>query len=88
MPDSPRRGIIREHEFEMQLSALVPNLEEADDFVAAAEDLLSDDPSIGMPLSTDDIWILPMAPIRGADVWLYYRFDERTVVFLAILPFD
>jgi len=41
-----------------------------------------------MPLSTDDIWILPMAPIRGTDVWLYYRFDESTVVFLAILAFD
>ena len=36
----PRRSIVREHEFEEQLDALVCNAEEADEYVNAAEYLL------------------------------------------------
>ena len=32
----------------------------------------------------DGIWFLPMAPIRGAQVALYYTFDDSTVTLLAI----
>lgn len=45
--DEPRRSVVREHEFEEQLSAIIVDAEEADGFVAGAENLLSRDPEIG-----------------------------------------
>jgi hypothetical protein len=85
----PRREIVREHEFEEQLRTLIPNEEEADDYTAAAEDILASDPRQGVEVSPErSIWILPMAPVRGAGVSLFYTFDETSVTFLAILPFD
>ena len=50
---SPLRSIVREHEFEEQLSALICNVEEADDFVMAAERVLS---QIGIDHLFDDIF--------------------------------
>ena len=89
MPDFPRLEIIHEHEFEEQLAALIPDAEEADDFTAAAEDLLSRDPRSGFVASLKlGIWILPMFPIRGRQVTLYYTFDERAVTLLSIVAFD
>ena len=71
MSDFPRLEIIHEHEFEEQLAALIPDAEEADDFTAAAEDLLSRDPRSGFVASLKlGIWILPMFPIRGRQVTL------------------
>ena len=82
----PRRSIVREHLFEDSLATLFPLIEEADEFVAAAEDVLSEDPELGRPLR-DGVWMLPMNAVRGADVWLYYAFDEETVTFLAIAKY-
>ena len=85
----PRRDVFREEEFNEQLRALIPDFEEADEFTAGAEDLLSREPEIGVPATSDDsIWILPMPPVRGRRVTLYYTFDQTSVVFLCILPFD
>jgi hypothetical protein len=89
MPDLPPRGIIREHEFEEQLFALFGEVERADKFTAAAEDLLARLPKSGMPCEpTETIWYLPMSPVKNRRVSLYYSFDEKWVVFLAILAFD
>jgi hypothetical protein len=89
MPDLPRRTVIREHEFDEQLRALIVDMEEADEFTAGAEDLLARHPESGMPAAHDrSVWYLPMSPVRGQRVSLFYGFDESTVVFLAILPFD
>ena len=85
----PQRNIVREIEFEEQLHALIVDAEEADEFTEAAETVLANDPRAGMPASRDgSIWYLPMQPVRGRRVSLYYNFDESVVVFLAILGFD
>jgi len=89
MPDLPPRGIIREHEFEEQLFALFGDVERADKFTAAAEDLLARLPESGVPCEPSGaIWYLPMSPVGNYRVSLFYIFDEHSVVFLAILPFD
>jgi hypothetical protein len=64
----------------------MPNAAAADDFTLGAEVILSLDPRIGTPASEEfGIWLLPMAPVRGRSVTLYYSFDEASVEFLAIL---
>ena len=89
MPGLPRREVSREHEFEEQLAALIPDAEGADEFTAGAEDLLARKPESGLPASRDgSIWQLPMCPVRGRRVSLFYSFDKSAVVLLAILAFD
>lgn len=71
------------------MERLLVDMEEADDFTAAAEFLLAEDPRRGMPASEDGrIWYLPMMPVRGRRVSLFYSFDETSVFFLAMLPHD
>ena len=85
-----QRSIIREQEFEEQLDALLVNAEEADDFVMAAESVLSQFPDIG-ELVADfprKIWKLPMAPVRGRAVALFYTFNEQYVIFLYVVAYD
>ena len=85
----PQRIVIREQEFEEQLEALLVNMEEADAFTLGAEIVLALDPLIGTPASSDgSIWHLPMPPVRGLRVSLFYTFDESVVVFLAIVAHD
>ena len=85
----PRRAIVREHEFDEQLEALLVNMEEADEFTAVAEDLLSRDPLTGVPASRDgSVWYLAMPLVRGRRVSLFYAFDDATVTFLSILAYD
>ena len=89
MPDEPLREVIREHEFEEQLERLLPNMEEADGFTLGAEFVLAREPRDGVPADADgSIWALPMCPVGGRQVTLYYTFDERTVTFVAILPHE
>ena len=88
MSDLPRLEIIHEHEFEEQLAALVPDVERADEFTAAAEDLLSRLPRSGLPASRDgSVWGLPMSPLGGRQVTLYYTIDENSVTLLSIVAF-
>lgn len=89
MPYEPLREIIREHEFEEQLAALISNTEDADKFTLGAEYVLAREPRDGVPAFPDEsVWLLPMSPVRGRQVTLYYTFDETTVVFLSILASD
>ncbi len=89
MSELPQREIIREHEFEEQLSALIPDLRTADDFVAAAETVLAYDPTLGAPVTSDaTIWVLSMPPIEENSIVLYYQFDESTVTLLYIVALD
>ena len=87
---APQRSIIREHEFEEQLDALICNAEEADEFVAAAEEVLSHAPTMGTLVadSPREIWRLPMAPVRDRAVMLYYSFNEQFVIFLYVVAYD
>jgi hypothetical protein len=79
------RSIVREPEFEEELARLIPNEEEADDFLQAAELILAHDPEVGTHAEGTDVWLLPMAPVRDAEVYLYYTFDVEAVYFVAIL---
>ena len=84
MADHLRR-VIREYRFERELQALIADAADADRFVEGAEFLLVRDPEIGFQLEPgSDIWFLPMAPIHGEQVSLYYTFDEETVWLLSI----
>jgi hypothetical protein len=79
-----RRSIIREPEFEEQLQRLIPSAEEADDSTLGAECVLSIDPLVGSQAS-ESVWVLPMFPVRGSEVNLYYSFDDLNVYFLGII---
>jgi hypothetical protein len=85
MPEFPMREVIREADFEEQVAALIPDIEKADLFMAAAEELLAREPRDGLPASKDgSVWYLPMSPIRGKTVALYYTFDVTAVTLIAI----
>jgi hypothetical protein len=82
------RTVIREHSFERNLAALFSDEREADDFVEAAEYILARNPKAGLLLYPNgSVWFLPMAPISGAQVSLYYTFDDRTVWLFALKTF-
>ena len=75
------RSIIREEEFEESLRALFEIPPEADEFTMAAEILLSEDPLAGTVANLGgNIRSLPMPPVDGKTVVLYYTFDETTVL--------
>lgn len=83
--EKPLRSVIREFHFEKDLAELIGDFADADDFVAGAEWLLSRNPEIGF--RTDEgsaVWFLPMAPIGGEQVALYYTFDDATVWLISI----
>jgi len=79
------RSVVREHHFERDLAELIGDLETADDFVAGAEWLLAQNPEIGFPIAEGSaVWLLPMAPIAGEQVALYYAFDDSTVWLISL----
>ncbi len=79
------RQVIREHRFERELRALIDKAIPADQFVEAAEFLLARDPLIGSRVDEDNrVYFLPMAPVEGKQIALYYTFDESTVWLLSI----
>lgn len=86
MPPPGRRNIVRDEGFEASLQPLFADWHEAEAFIAAAEKILALDPEIGSPWG-DGTWLLPMAPVRGADVWLFYTFYETVVVLLEVRAF-
>ena len=84
------RNIVREQGFEAELVALVGSIRDADEFVAAAELVLSMAPEMGLRAAADSaVWVLPMAPLDdGRQVSLFYAFDDLTVWFLFIEVYD
>lgn len=84
MPQPSPRAVVREHLFEDTLRALIPDPRSADEYVLAAEFVLARDPALSQQTRDPDVWALPMAPIGGAQMALYYTFDETTVHFLAL----
>jgi hypothetical protein len=89
VPGVPPRGIIHEHEFEEQLARLIVDPEQADDFIAAAEEILSVNPRRGMPAEeSEEVWYLVMFPVRGRRISLFYTFDEETVNFISIRAYE
>ncbi len=55
----------------------------------AAESILAEEPEAGLPVSRDGLtWYLPMQPVGGRRVSLFYAFDDEAVVFLFIVAYD
>jgi hypothetical protein len=81
----PPRSVVREHHFEKDLADIIGDIAAADDFVAGAEWLLAQNPEIGFPIAEgSSVWFLPMAPVEGAQVALYYTFDDSTVWLISL----
>ncbi len=78
------RQVIREHRFEDELRGLIAEAIAADQFVEAAEFLIARDPLVGSETEDPRVWAIPMALVEGAQVVLYYTFDDRTVWLLSI----
>jgi hypothetical protein len=85
MDEPRRRSVVHEHAFEHALRALIEDAWGADEFIEAAQFTLAADPLIGVEVMRG-VWVLPMAPIEGREIALYYTFDEQTVWFLSIGP--
>jgi hypothetical protein len=79
------RLVIREKQFERELRALISDPVEADEFVEAAEWVLVNVPETGVLFAVGSpIWVLPMAPVAGKPVTLYYAFDDETLWLISI----
>ncbi len=79
------RSVIREHHFEKDLAELICDFADADDFVAGAEWLLAQNPEIGFRTAPDSaVWFLPMTPIEGTQVAVYYTFDDLTLWLISL----
>ena len=79
------RQVIRERRFEEELRRLIAETIAADQFVEAAEFLIARDPLIGSQTEDPRVWAMPMALVEGAQVVLYYTFDDSTVWLLSII---
>jgi len=89
MFDLPPRQIVHEHEFDEQLYRLIGDPQDAEEFIAAAEENLAVDPRIGTPASFDDsVWYIPMSPVRGRRVSIFYTFDDEKVNLLWVVSHD
>jgi hypothetical protein len=86
VPAPDRRSIIRQGGFEESLQILFSTWDGAEKYIAAAEIVLAMEPQLGMPIG-DGIWVLPMAPVKNADVWLFYTFYETVVILLDVQAF-
>ncbi len=78
------REVVREHHFERDLRALIADTSEGAGYVEGAEFWLARGPFFGFPTDHPKVWFLPMAPISGRPVALYYTFDEATIWFFAL----
>lgn len=87
---SGRRTVVHDHEFEEQLQKLLVNAEEADEFIAAAECLLSRKPQLGSVAAEGppQVWMLALPPIRDKAAALFYTFDDSTVILLAVVTYE
>jgi hypothetical protein len=83
MPEHIRQ-VVRERRFEDEMHRLVFEAIAADEFVEAAEFLIARDPLIGSQTADPRVWAMPMALVEGAQVVLYYTFDDSTVWLLSI----
>lgn len=85
-----RRSIVREHEFEEQLDALICNAEEAEGFIAPAEDILSEDPTLGSlaDAGPPEIWTLALPSVRDRAGVSVLDVDKSVVILLHVVAYD
>jgi len=82
------RQVIREPRFEEELRRLIAKAIAADQFVEAAEFLIARDPLIGSQTEDPRVWAMAMALLEGAQVVLYYTFDDSTVWVAVDYPYS
>ena len=82
----PLRTVIWEPEFEQDFAKVRAKARRVEDFVDAAEWILSRDPCQGVQIPLTHTWILNSRPHthRLRPVTLYYAFDDDEVHFLAV----
>lgn len=79
------REIIEEHRFTLELAALFPKAQRADEFIDGAKWTLSRDPFSGRRIGNSHVWFLSIEQIAGIlPIILYYTFDDDYVNFLSI----
>jgi hypothetical protein len=83
------RTIVRTHRFELELQNLLQTgAKAADEFIEAAEWVLSRRAEIGTPVGPangTDVWFLPIVDIPRADrLMIYYTFDANCIYLLSI----
>jgi hypothetical protein len=78
--------LVHEHLFDDALFKLFRDAELGDEFLESAQSL-GYEPELGAKVN-DAVWKIPLDPIDGARVWLFYTFDEENVYLLYIARFD
>jgi hypothetical protein len=87
--ENRRRKVVRETEFEEQVADIIRDCEIADEFLHAAEVLLTELPEEGVLVDeTARIYVLVLPPFEGKGLKLYYTFNEETVLFMYLVAFD
>jgi hypothetical protein len=86
VPSPHSRSIVREEGFESSLLYLFSDWRDAEAYLAPAEEVLAMDATLGTEFE-DGVWTLPMAPVRGADIWLFYTFYDTVVVLQEVKAF-
>ena len=82
------REVVPTEAFQDEIHVLIPDARVADEYLFGVVTVLSNNPEIGMPIHKGSIvWAIPMAPIKGEQVVIYYEFDATTVFLLSIRPF-
>ena len=81
------RTVIRDHRFEQELAALVPNAALADQAICGLEIVLSRTPRRGVPIGPEPLWATPVYTL-GPDLLVYYEFDDDTVTLLSVIEAD
>lgn len=78
------RTVVRTERFEAKLILIEPCAARSDEFLLAAEWLLSRAPTEGVHI-VDGVWKLGMGPhVPGVRLNLYYTFNDETVYWLWI----
>lgn len=83
MPDLPRH-VIREHRFERDLRALIPDAPDATLSSRPRSSSFARDALAGQRTAHPPVWALPMTAIGENQIVLYYTFDDSTVWLLSI----
>ena len=82
------RTIVKEARFERELAAIKSDARRADDFVEAAEWVLSRNPYCEYPVEPEPsvVWTYPLDDYSdGTSANIFYAFSDRYVWFLSII---
>jgi hypothetical protein len=79
------RTIIREPRFEKELSAIVPKVERADEFLEGVENILCREPQYCHKIGNSHVYFIPGWTV---DLNIYYTFNDEEVFLLSICKME